>query len=192
MRFHLGVSSLCASLILSTGCATQTGTGAIAGGLLGAGTGAVIGSATGNAGAGALIGSGLGAAAGGLVGAGLDQNDQRQQARWAAATAPVAVARVVSIPEVVSMTQQGISEDVVISTVRSSPAPYQLSANQIIDLHRQGVSDRVIQAMLDHHPTAVAVRPAAVMVEPAPYYYVVPPQPRVVVGYGFYGRRHCW
>lgn len=193
------VSSLCVS-----GCATHTGTGALAGSLLGAGAGAALGSMTGNAGAGALIGGGLGAASGGLVGAGLDENDQRNAARVEAAEARIvsttaASQSPLSIPEIVHMSQSGVSEDVIISTIQSSHAVYSLTPTNIVDLHNQGVSDRVIQVMLDssRRPTTVVRRQPAVIYESAPVYVVEPP-PRVSVGFGYgfgpcyYRRRHCW
>lgn len=186
-----------------TGCATHTGTGALAGGLLGAGAGAAIGSMTGNAGAGALIGSGLGAASGGLVGAGLDENDQRNAARVEASEARILSTTAASSPnplavnEIIQMSQSGVSEDVIITSIQSSNAIYSLSATNIVELHNQGVSDRVIQAMLDSaRRPATVVRRQPVIYQAAPVYVVEPP-PRVSVGFGYgfgpcYHRRHCW
>lgn len=184
-----------------TGCATHTGTGALTGGLLGAGAGAAIGSMTGNAGAGALIGSGLGAAGGGLIGAGQDENDQRNAQRVAESEARIvsatAAQAAVSVPDIINMSQSGVAEDVIISSIQSSNAVYPLSAAQIVDLHNRGVSDRVIQVMIDssRRPTTV-VRRTPVVYESAPVYFVEPP-PRVSVGFGYgfgpcYHRRHCW
>lgn len=178
-------------LTMVSGCATHAGTGAAAGGLLGAGTGAAIGSATGNAGAGALLGTGLGAIAGTLVGAGMDENDRRNQERIAAATAPPPT-QPLSVADVVQMAQSGVGDEVVVSSIRSSRTVFNLSAADVVSLHQQGVSDRVIQEMLDNaRRPAVAARP--VYVEPGPI-YVVEPRPRVHVGFGYgYCRPHpCW
>ncbi|MFO0944502.1 MAG: glycine zipper domain-containing protein [Planctomycetota bacterium] len=180
-------------------CATHTGTGMAAGGLLGAGTGAAIGSMTGNAGVGALVGSGLGAMTGGLVGAGLDENDRRNEERIAAATAPVEVVtqNPLTSADIIHMSRSGVSEDVILSSVASSSTIFELSASQIVDLHNQGVSNRVIQAMIDtvNRPRPT-VAPAAVVYERTPVYVVEPPPPRVTfgIGYGFGPgcRRRCW
>ncbi len=177
------LASLC-----SVGCATHTGTGALAGGGLGAATGALIGSATGDAGKGALLGAGLGAAAGGLVGAGQDEVDRKNRDRYAAATAQGPV----TVGDVVHMTHSGVREDTIVATIRSSNSVFHLTPADVTDLHNQGVSDRVIQAMLDQR--RVVVRPRPVVYEAAPVYVVEPP-PRVHVGFGYhYGRphRHCW
>lgn len=174
----------------SVGCATHTGTGALAGGGLGAATGALVGSASGNAGKGALLGAGLGAAAGGLIGAGQDENDQRNRERLAAATAPGPV----TVGDVIHMTRSGVHENTIVSTIRSSQSVFHLTAADVTDLHHQGVSDRVIQAMLESSRRPVVVRPRPVVYEPAPVYVVEPP-PHVSVGFGYHvhpRHRHCW
>lgn len=191
--------ALGAILLFLSGCATHTGNGMAAGGLLGAGTGAAVGSMTGNAGVGALVGSGLGAMTGGLIGAGLDENDRRNEERIAAATAPVEVVsqNPLSSQDIIHMSRSGIAEEVIVSSIATSNTIFQLSASQIVDLHNQGVSDRVIQAMIDsvNRPRAVSA-PATVVYERAPVYLVEPPPPRVSfgIGYGIGPRCHrrCW
>ncbi len=59
------------SLILFTGCATKTQTGAA----VGAGTGALVGQAIGGNTASTLIGAGVGALAGGAIGRNEDNKD---------------------------------------------------------------------------------------------------------------------
>lgn len=197
MRRELPILALTLMGLCGAGCATHTGTGALAGSAVGAGAGAAVGSMTGNAGLGALIGSGLGAATGGLVGAGLDENDRRNEARIAAATAKP-VEGPLSVADIVQMSASGISEEVVVSSLQSSDSVFQLTAPEIIQLHNQGVSDRVIQAMLDSSRRAATtvVRPGAVVYERAPVYVVEPP-PRVTFGFGYgfgpcWHRRPCW
>lgn len=181
---------ICLAGLLSAGCATHTGTGALAGGALGAGTGAIIGSATGNAGVGSLIGGGLGTVAGSLVGAGFDHQERKTAQQIAQATAPAA--NIVSVDDVIRLTQSGVGEEVIISSIHSSGTTFHLAATDIIALHQQGVNDRVIQAMIDSG-RRVAAR-SRVVVEPEPIYVVEPPPPRVAIGFG-YGRcypRYCW
>jgi hypothetical protein len=186
-----GAAAIVAGLA-SVGCATHTGTGALAGGGLGAATGAIIGSATGDAGTGALLGAGLGAAAGGLVGSGQDQIEQRNRERWAAANT-VPAPGPMSVGDVVQMTRSGVRDETIVATIRSNQAVFHLTAADVTDLHNQGVTDRVIQAMVESGRRPVVVRPRPVVYEAAPVYVVEPP-PRVSVGFGYhYGRpRHCW
>lgn len=66
------VLSLAAISFVLIGCQTKTGTGALAGGAIGAGTGALIGGGTG-----AAIGAAAGALGGGLIGAALDEQDRQ-------------------------------------------------------------------------------------------------------------------
>jgi surface antigen len=183
--------------LAATGCATHTETGAGLGGLIGAGTGALIGSQTGHAGTGALIGAGVGALSGGLIGAGQDEVDRKNAARVAAATARPA-APPMSIHDVVQMTKQGVSDDLIIAQIRNSGSVFVLQASDITALCQEGVSNRVIQAMMDTSRRPAVVRPVVyerpVIVEPAPPVYVVEPRPAVSVGFGYhYCRpRHCW
>lgn len=182
---------------LASGCATHTESGLAAGSLLGAGTGALLAGKHGNPLVGAGIGAGVGAVAGGLVGSGLDENDRRNAARIAAATQPVAVANALSVADVIQMSGSGVSEEVIIASIRGSNSLFQLTGNDIVDLHNRGVNDRVIQAMLDHRPQPLARGPA--YVGGAPVYYeavpVVEPAPQVYLGFGYgYGYRphRCW
>ncbi len=71
-----------------------------------------------------------------------------------------------SVGEVVKLSRAKVSEDVVLSYVQNSGAVYSLSADDIVRLRNEGVSDRVINAMLDQHAKAVetaqkAAAPAA-------------------------------
>jgi hypothetical protein len=50
---------------------------------------------------------------------------------------------------VVKMVKAGLSEDVVLSVVRSSPAKYDLTSDQLIALKSVGVPDRVVSAMVE-------------------------------------------
>lgn len=188
-RLRLAQLALLAGV--SSGCATFQETGAAAGTALGAATGAIIGSQTGDAGAGAVIGGALGAVTGSLVGAGMDETDRRNEARIAAATAPVT--KPLNVSDIIQMSHSGVGDGVIISSIQSSHSVFQLSAADVVSLHNQGVSDRVIQAMLDTSRTPAVVR-QPVVVQPAAPVYVVEPPPRVAVGIGFGPRyrHHCW
>src|SRR5260221_10323709 len=84
MRQRILILTIAASALAFAGCETpygtpdRTGTGALAGGGIGAVSGAVIGGATGHAGAGALIGGALGAVTGSLIGHSMDVEEQER------------------------------------------------------------------------------------------------------------------
>ena len=145
--------------------------GAIFGGLAGAAVGAVIGDKGDNETAGALIGGAVGAVAGGAIG---DQKDRRiqqqhyhhhqtrhyqqqlsaQQAQQQAQQQATVdwqtqqqIARAVSMEDVVTMVRRGLGEATVMQYVRVNGVRHRLSVGDIINLHQQGVSEAVINAM---------------------------------------------
>lgn len=167
-------------LALACGCAglSHTENGALAGGAVGAGTGALIGHATGHTGAGALIGAGVGAVSGGLIGSAADKSEKR-------AAAQAAQARAVALSDVVQMTQQHVSDAVIINQIRSTGSVYYLTGSEVTWLKQNGVSDQVImemQATAARYPRRVYT---AAPVYAEPVYVVEPPPPPVSVGVGF-------
>lgn len=68
---------------------------------------------------------------------------------------------------IVKMAKAGLSDDVIVATINSSPGNYSLSADDLINLKNQGLSGRVLGAMIAKNaggPTASAPPAAA----PAP------------------------
>ena len=165
-RFSLGCVVI-VPLFLS-GCATNTGTGAVVGGATGAGVGALVGSATGHAGAGAAIGAGVGAVTGAVVGNSIDEQQKRDRAIAAASAAGR-----VTKEEVVSMTQNRVDEALIINQIRGRGMLMPLTANDIIWLQQCAVSPQVIATMQEMSPP-----PGVIVAQPAP----------VVVGGYYYGR----
>ena len=103
----------------------------VVGGALGAITGAVIGGSKNREG-GALIGAGVGALTGNLIGKSQDRADRHQAAAGAAAVANLnqqANALAVTNFDLVNMTRAGVSDDVIISTMRSRGARLDLSSS---------------------------------------------------------------
>jgi hypothetical protein len=166
---------------------SDTEKGAGLGGLLGAGTGALIGHATGNTGAGALIGAGVGAVSGGLIGHAVDEEKKADAKVAAALTSPQGP---LGLTDVVYLAQQHVSDELILSQIRTTRSVFQLSANDTVWLKQQGVSDVVVQEMLataNRYPRRVY---SAAPVYTQPVYVVEPPPPPVAVGFGFgYGRR---
>ena len=170
-------------LATNGGCETAAGTGAAAGGLIGAGVGGLASHCPG----GALLGAAIGAGAGTLAGAGVDvARDKRAQRNAQAAAADVA-ARAPSLDDIVSMTQNAVPPQQIVEQVRTSGVMYRLTADQIIWLNRQGVDTRVINALQD-----TALRPAPVrqvysaspVIVEQPVVEYIAPAPVVGVGWG--------
>lgn len=164
-------------LILMTpmiGCATHEGTGAAVGGLMGAGAGAIVGKAAGNTGAGALLGAGVGALAGAAVGNAEDKKEHREAVVAASATSIGPM----SINDVIKLTQSQVNETTIIKQIQTSRTVFQLSPDDVVSLKSYGVSDNVINAMLDS--ARRPVRPVVI--------YERPPPPPVSVGIGYYRR----
>jgi hypothetical protein len=183
-------SVLLVTLALTCGCASMnnTETGALGGGAIGAGTGALVGHALGHTGGGALIGAGVGALSGGLVGHAIDDSEKKQDAKLAAATAAPPRGPL-GLTDIISMAQQHISDEVIITQIRATGSLYNLSASDIIWLKQNGVSDEVVREM-----QLTAQYPRRYY-RPVPAYYVVPepPPPPVSVGFGVgFGGGHCW
>ena len=154
--FRFTIRRLAGALILSgvvlSGCRNlnQTENGALLGGALGTATGAIIGHQSGQRDKGALIGGLAGAAAGGLMGNARQKEQERDEARayaehseWARRSSE----RAMTNRDVVRMTQAGVDDGVILSTLRNRGGRFDTSPDSIIDLKKQHVSDRVIMAM---------------------------------------------
>ena len=168
----------------------DTASGTFLGGAMGAITGAVIGGRK-HGGQDALIGAGVGAVTGNLLGRSKDQDDARRAANGAAAVGQLnqqAAALAVTNYDLLQMTRAGISEDVIISTMRSRGARIDLSPQSLIALKQQGVSDRVVMAAQDMsagrgYATPAPVGPVIVSEVPPPPTVIVEPGWRP---YGYY------
>jgi len=200
MKTNALILTLAGAAVLLTGCqnpdGTQnnTGSGALIGGVFGALTGAAIGGRN-HGGQDALIGAAAGALAGGLVG---NSMDREQEARLKA-QAPQTYAKVdqgqpLSLADVKALAKAGISEDVIISQIKSSRTVFHLSAADIIELRDTGVSDKVVNYMINTPSTVGDAPPAGtVVVQQAP---PPPPVETIVVapgpGYIWVGGEWVW
>lgn len=157
----------------------HTRDGAVVGGTAGAIIGGIIGHQNDETPEGAIIGGVVGAVAGGLMGKAKDQQVQReryyqnriyQQDQQLQAYQQ----RAVRMSDVISMSQSGLGEAVIINHVQTNGLDRKLEVNDIIYLHQQGVSERVITAM-QNAPLAGA--------QPAPVYRTqrVVEQPTVII-----------
>ncbi len=150
------------------------------GGALGAISGAIIGGKK-NRGGGALIGAGVGALTGNLLGRSKDRADQQQAAYGAATVARAnhaAAAQAVTNLDLIRMTQARVSEDVIISAIRTRGTRLDLSPEGLIALKESGVSDRVLITAQDlmrryaARPTTIVIpRPVRAHGYPPHNYY---------------------
>ena len=163
--------------------------GAITGGLAGAVIGAIVGENNNEAGAGAAIGGAIGAVAGGVLGNAADKERAyagvpqplvpRQTVPRPVTVAPAVVTprpvyqtpqyttpayvppqQCVGITDVINMSRSGLGEPVIINQIAARGVTTELTVADIIELHRQGVSERVITTMQQTPvgtPAAVAV-----------------------------------
>ena len=175
------------------GTPNNTGTGVLAGGAFGAATGAIIGAAAHNPGLGAAIGAGSGMALGGLIGAQADaQQSMRLQQQAPTTYARATTGAPLSVADVTAMSKAPVNDDTIIAQIINSHTVYHLSATDIISLHDNGVSERVIQYMQD---TPNTISPAATSVEvaaapPPPPSEPMPPMPSP--GYVWAGGEWVW
>jgi hypothetical protein len=190
----VGVISCLAASVLVTGCMSPTGQPDYT--ASGALTGAVVGSLSRNPGAGALVG----AVIGGLIGHGMDES----QAAQLRAQAPQTLQRLeqsqpLTVADVKALVKAGISDDLIISQIRNSRTIYRLSTADILDLKNSGVSEKVIDFMINT-PTQVQPADAAGVVgnpppPPVVETVVVAPGPDFIwVGgaWGWFGDRWVW
>lgn len=133
------------ALLCLTGCESKAGTGA----LVGAGVGAIGGAAIGGSAGGAAIGAGVGAVTGAAVGAALDDSDRRALDQESPRTTrKIDRGEPLSTTDVKKMTKAGLSDDVIISQIDATRTVFHLSSADIIDLKKAGVSQRVINYMI--------------------------------------------
>ena len=166
------------STVVLTGCQypngepNNTASGALIGGAMGALAGAAIGGPR-NGGAGALIGAAAGAITGGAIGNSIDQ----EQAAELRAQAPQTYVRVqqgqpLTISDIKALTEANVGDEVIISQIRNSHTVFHLSTSDIIDLHNAGVSENVINFMINTPNTVGEVDQTTTVVTEAP-----PPPP---------------
>ncbi len=168
MKTMVTLGLLVAVFTLS-GCQTpggeedRTATGALTGGALGAGTGAIIGSQGGHAGEGALIGGAIGALTGGIIGNSMDQQQRERVTRESPRTIQrIEQGQPLGLADIKALARAGVSDEVIISQIRNSRVVYRLTTPEIIDLKDSGVSQKVIDFMINTpglYPPAPPPRP---------------------------------
>ncbi len=195
---------------LSTGCSSMNNTekGVGIGGAIGAGVGTIVGAATGNPKTGAVAGTLIGAGIGGLAGNDMDKKEKAEADLRLAAlqSQPVATSTgPLGVQDIIDLAKQGVSDEVIINSIRQSKSSYNLSPQDLGMLKENKVSDRVVIEMqnsqnrprvaIHQQPRTVVIQeppPVVVYERPywgpyyrQPYYYAPPPRPSVGVGVVF-------
>ena len=140
--------------LFSLGCNSpyRSDQGAVVGGLTGAGLGALVGGASGHPGAGAAIGAGVGALSGAAVGGSLDDIEANNRAEIAARLGRPAPSGAVTIDDVIAMSRAGVTEDIIVTHVRTHGAAGPLRPNDLIVLQLSGAAGDGCR------PTALSLR----------------------------------
>ncbi len=80
------------------------------------------------------------------------------------------------VEDILKLTRAQVSEDVIVNFIGNSGTIYNLSPNDIVYLRHEGVSDRVINAMLEKHKKALdAAQNQPASTPPAPAAPAAPP-----------------
>ncbi|HEY2911115.1 MAG TPA: hypothetical protein VGI99_12770 [Gemmataceae bacterium] len=175
----------------ASGCSTMNNTekDATVGGLAGAGVGAVAGSLLHAPVLGAAVGGLAGTGVGAAIGSDKDAQVQRQQnIQYATAVANAqaqANANRLGMTEVIQMSRDGQSDQVIINQIRNTGSTFQLSVADLNTLKVNNVPPSVIAEMQNARPTTVVVGAP----QPPVVYQAAPVPPVVVWGrpYGYYG-----
>ncbi|MEZ6128231.1 MAG: glycine zipper domain-containing protein [Planctomycetaceae bacterium] len=157
----------------------NTQRGSVLGGLAGAAAGAAIGEHNDKPLAGALIGGAVGLVTGATLGNARDRQvaDQRayayQQQQFQRQQLNQQLAKSVTPHDVITMTRSGLSETVIINHIQANGVRQELQIADVITLHDNGVSERVISAM--QHSRIGPATAAAPVAAPVQVYQAAPP-----------------
>ncbi|MBS0615166.1 MAG: hypothetical protein JSR58_01270 [Verrucomicrobia bacterium] len=137
--------SLFTLTLVSMGCENKAGTGALVGG----GAGAITGAAISHNASGALIGGAAGAVGGAIIGAAMESADRDSLQKQSPRTLnKIDNKEQLSVDDIKKMSKAGLSDNVIISQIQATNSVFYLSTADIIDLKNAGVSQRVIDYMI--------------------------------------------
>lgn len=143
MKNYVYLSIMMAFVLIIYGCSenqTRVGEGAGIGGVLGAAAGGIIGHQTHSDATGILIGGAVGAASGAVIGSQIPKSNPSYPQ-------PVQSINQITIQQIVDWTKEGLPGDEIINRIRTTHSSYALTVDDIGYLRKQGVSQRVIEAM---------------------------------------------
>ncbi len=89
--------------------------------------------------------------------------------------------RNLTVEEVVKLTRERLSEDIIVTKIKKNGKPFDLSSDELLDLKKEGVSDIVIKYLLDpslpYTPAAPPAAPNAASGKPSDTGKTYPPDP---------------
>lgn len=147
IQLHLLTGLAIFSLFPLAGCQNNTQTGAALGAGAGSLAGAIIGHQVGHKGAGALIGGLAGGLTGAAVGNTQDVKNERDAAVARTATLHAnqrAAQRALTNSDVITMTQNGLSDEIIINSIRTRGGRFRGNSEALIAMNQAGVSQPVI------------------------------------------------
>lgn len=171
--------------LLLASCQTRTESGFLSG----AGLGAIAGAVISGSGEGALIGGALGAVSGGLIGSALDEQERQiMQQQNPQLLCRIDQGQSLSLNDIKAMAQAGINDSVIINYMQATRSSFYLTTADIIDLKTSGVSEGVINFMIQSCGRKTCCVQAAAPVRYVPATTVVIQERR---GH-WHHRRHCY
>jgi len=146
---YISFSAAClvlAIMVFSVGCEStgeNTKRGAVGGALLGSIAGGVIGHQSGHGVEGALIGGTVGALSGAVIGDKIDTREARDKEQI------MTSGEKLGISDVIVLAKSGIGDDAIIDKIAKTGSVYNLSVEEIEILGKEGVSNRVVNYMMN-------------------------------------------
>lgn len=139
-------------VVFLAGCQMPPGPNQTGGAILGGATGAILGgvighNSGGHAGTGAVIGGTVGALAGALMGRDIDESTRMR----------VTQGQPLTLEDIRALSRANVRDDLIISQINSTHTVYRLSTAQILDLKDSGVSEKVIDYMINTPATVAHV-----------------------------------
>ncbi len=100
--------------------------------------------------AGSLIGGAAGAVGGALIGYALDEHDRAvMQERSPRTLQRIDRGEQLSIDDIKNMSKNGLKDEVIMNQIDATNSVFELSSDEIISLKKAGVSQRVINYMIE-------------------------------------------
>jgi uncharacterized protein YcfJ len=143
LKRMLGLIVIVGLVYVTAGCETMgenTKRGAVGGALLGSIAGGVIGHQSGHGIEGALIGGTVGAVSGAVIG---DKIDARSK------DTIMTSGEKLGISDVIVLAKSGMTDDAIIDKIAKTGSVYVLSVEEIEALKKEGVSNRVVNYMME-------------------------------------------
>jgi len=149
------------------GCMSPVGPNQATGAVVGAATGAIIGGGLRNNPGDAILGGAIGALIGALAGKDVDDSTRTRVSQGQALT----------LEDVKSLTSAKVGDDLIINQIKATRTVYRLSSAQIIELKNAGVSQKVLDYMINTPTTQKSSDASVPVAVPVPLPEIILPFP---------------